>query len=193
MFVAVLIGTVLTVYDPWSCLVTFGAASVSSMSMQPTLITRDNKLINDRVAWLKNAYRNDSPRRGDIVVVPSNGSPIHGLHLRRVAGLPCETIRVDPPWLIANGCAVSDPPLFQAISQCSNGYTGFTPPGSYGNNSSNVTCSPYEVKLGSNGYFLLGDNSAHALDSRYYGPVQRGSIPGRAKCIVWPINRICDL
>jgi len=184
---AVVIGVVLIVYDPWSYFITFDAVSVSSMSMQPTLIT------DDRVGWLRSAYRKELPQRGDIVIVATNGLPINGIHARRVAGLPCETIGINPPLLIVNGCVVSDPPIFRVISESTNGYTGFMTPSSHRNNSSNMSFSPCEVKLGSNEYFLLGDNSRHALDSRYYGPVHRTNIIGKVNCIFWPPNRIRDL
>ncbi|HIJ65105.1 MAG TPA: signal peptidase I [Candidatus Hydrogenedentes bacterium] len=42
-------------------------------------------------------------------------------------------------------------------------------------------------------YLLLGDNSAHSVDSRLYGWVPNGHILGRAFCIFWPFGRRRDL
>ena len=38
-------------------------------------------------------------------------------------------------------------------------------------------------------YFLLGDNSTNAIDSRYLGPIPRKNITGRVTRIVWPAAR----
>jgi signal peptidase I len=45
-----------------------------------------------------------------------------------------------------------------------------------------------EYKLGKNQYFMLGDNSAHSLDSRYWGPVPRKNLMGTAMVVFWPFS-----
>jgi len=40
------------------------------------------------------------------------------------------------------------------------------------------------------GGLVLGDNSAHSLDGRYYGPISEKQIFGRVSRIYWPISRI---
>ena len=45
-----------------------------------------------------------------------------------------------------------------------------------------------EYKLGDNQYFMLGDNSKHSLDSRYWGPVPRKNIIGTAFSVFWPFS-----
>lgn len=45
-----------------------------------------------------------------------------------------------------------------------------------------------EYKLGKNQYFMLGDNSASSLDSRYWGPVPRKNIIGTAFSVFWPFS-----
>ena len=46
-----------------------------------------------------------------------------------------------------------------------------------------------EYKLGDRQYFMLGDNSAHSLDSRYWGPVDRQSIIGTPFGVFWPFSQ----
>ena len=46
-----------------------------------------------------------------------------------------------------------------------------------------------EIKLKDNEYFLLGDNRAISLDSRYIGPVSKDNIEGTTKIIIWPLNK----
>ena len=45
-----------------------------------------------------------------------------------------------------------------------------------------------EYKLGKDQYFMLGDNSASSLDSRYWGPVPRKNIIGTAFSVFWPFS-----
>ena len=46
-----------------------------------------------------------------------------------------------------------------------------------------------EYKLGKNQYFMLGDNSAHSQDSRYWGPVPRKNLMGTAFSVFWPFSK----
>ena len=46
------------------------------------------------------------------------------------------------------------------------------------------------VLLDKNEYFVMGDNRAGSLDSRYFGAVNRGFITGRVILRGWPLNRV---
>lgn len=93
-------------------------------------------------------------------------------YLKRVAGLPGERIRIDPPNLLVNGQPVLEPPIFRRIAW--ERAVGF----------------PYnEVVLGENEYFVLGDNTARSADSRCWGPVPRKNIIGKVVRIYWPLSR----
>jgi signal peptidase I len=49
------------------------------------------------------------------------------------------------------------------------------------------------VTLGSDEYFVLGDNSTQSIDSRHIGPIQREAIVGKVMRIVFPPWRIREL
>jgi signal peptidase I len=105
----------------------------------------------------------------------------------RVAGLPGERVRIDPPWLVVNDKRVVDPPIFGVIGAQEHGYKGFSRRDNVGGSEDT---SPEEILLGNDEYFLLGDDSHNAYDSRYIGPIPRKNIVGRVTRIYWPLHRI---
>ena len=46
-----------------------------------------------------------------------------------------------------------------------------------------------EFKLGKDEFFMMGDNSAFSLDSRFFGAVPRRNLVGKAWVIFWPLTR----
>lgn len=87
--------------------------------------------------------------RFDIVVVNQDGKKI----IKRVIGLPNETIEYKDNQLFINGNEVKD-----------SKKVGFT--------------KDFKVKLGSDEYFCMGDNREHSLDSRRDGAYSRKQIIG---------------
>jgi signal peptidase I len=47
--------------------------------------------------------------------------------------------------------------------------------------------------LKKNQYFMMGDNRTQSLDSRYFGPIERKTMVGRAFVRIWPVSRIGGL
>ena len=98
-------------------------------------------------------------------------------YMKRVGGLPGEHIRIDPPHLIVNGKAVTlsgevrladrGSPYQAALTHTTNGLT-----------------------LGPDEYFVIGDNTSASLDSRYWGPLPKDNIVGRATRVYWPFNKL---
>jgi signal peptidase I len=132
------------------------------------------------------SYRFGKPKRGDIVVFRTAGIeslPPNTFYIKRVAGLPGERIRIEPPFLIVNDQKVTNPEIFSTISSESDGYAGFELGG-------RLSTPTDEFTLGPDEYFVLGDNTRNSADSRYWGPVPEKNIVGRATRIYWPFTRI---
>ena len=129
-------------------------ARVPSESMEKTIMTGD-RFFGNRLAYLFN-----DPERFDIVVFkyPDDESQ---LFVKRVIGLPGETVEIREGKVYINGC---DTPLDDSFSP-------ETPMGNYG---------PYVVPEGS--YFMLGDNRNHSGDSRFWKQpyVEKDKIVGKA-------------
>ncbi len=105
----------------------------------------------------------------------------------RVVGLPDERLEIRPPHIIVNGAIVAEPTIFQTISNREKGYIGFQ------HIQNNTGISGDEVYLGDSEYYVLGDNSDTAVDSRYFGALPEENIIGRAIRIYWPLSRIMEL
>ena len=126
--------------------------------MEPTIFQRSNVIVDYR------AYATAEPARFDIVVFHPPGEPDKTFAFR-IAGLPGETIEISRGAISIDGRAVSVP-------------SGLTyEPAPTGTNS---------ARLGPSEFFLLGDNTANARDSRFFGPVDKGNILGKVIRIEQP-------
>ncbi len=144
----------------------------------------------DRFVVEKLSYLFRGPRRGEIVALRTGGLPkwYEDSYIAfRVAGLPGERVRIEPPWLVVNGERVTDPPIFSTIAAKERGYAGFSWPRL---DETDANSPSEEVALGDDEYFLLGDNTPNAYDSRYCGTIPRKNIVGRVTRIYWPLDRI---
>jgi signal peptidase I len=151
--------------------------------------------VGDHVFAEMFTYRLRKPNRGDIVVFrPDHIKNLNpdGIYVKRVAGLPGERVRIDPPFLVVNDQKVTEPLIFKMISDKAEGYAGFQcgpGPGTESDGEIPVKSSE-EIILGKDEYFLLGDNTRNSYDSRFCGPVQRKNIIGLVTRIYWPFDRI---
>ena len=136
-------------------LMLFQTVTMQENSMEPTVAVGDRFFINRAV------YRFSSPKRGDLIVFRTNASDDAALHIRRIIGLPGETIQ------ISNGRILIDGKEYQEAKQ----FPEITNPGLA---SSGVT-------LESGEYFVLGDNRNNSEDSRYadIGNVKKRYIVGK--------------
>jgi signal peptidase I len=130
---------------------------VDGFSMRPTLQDGEYILVN------KLAYKLGEPQRGDIVVFKFPVNPEEDL-IKRVIGLPGDTISVQDGVLSINGVVVDEPYI--------------NAPPAY-----NGTWIVEEGDL-----FVLGDNRNDSRDSHQWGLLPIENVIGRAVLIYWPPN-----
>src|SRR6266481_8868789 len=146
----------------------------------------------DQVFVDKFSYNFVKPHRGDVFVFRTNNIPgIPGdvemgqpFYIKRLAGLPGDTLRISTPDLFSNG-KLAQQFGFKRVMAAQDGYRGYgNAPGSvYLSNSSSTFTVP------AHGYFALGDNSYNSADSRYWGIVPEEDLVGRGFFVYWPFNR----
>lgn len=156
---------------------------VSAGAMSPTIIPGDH-LIVERLS-----YRFRKPKRGEIVVFSTKGInhpyvKSDTYYIKRVVGLPGETIQISPPNLIINGEVVKEPTIIKELSSRSPGFTLAR--------GSSLSTSDDRITLGDSEYLTFGDNTKEgmSLDGRYYGPISEDNVVGRVSRIYWPFSRI---
>lgn len=152
-------------------------------TMSPTIIGGDHLVVE------KLSFKFRAPQRGDIIVFTTDGIPSlppDTFYIKRVVGVPGERIRIKPPNLIVNDHVVIDPPVFRRISSAEPSFTGYQ----LAMANALLSKPTDEIRLGKDEYLVFGDNPRNSRDSRYWGPVPRKNIVGKAPRIYWPLNRI---
>ena len=138
---------------------------VSGQSMETTLQDGDN-LIVDKIS-----YRFHDPSRYDIIVFPYKYEE-NTFYIKRIIGLPGETVQVKDGYTYINGKKLTSDIYGREVME---------EPG--------IAEEP--IKLGSDEYFVLGDNRNHSQDSRdpYVGVLKRSDLMGRAFVRIYPLNK----
>jgi signal peptidase I len=155
-------------------------------------IVRGYADLGDQLFVDKFSYNLVGPHRADVFVFRTNG--ILGIppgpnmesehYIKRLAGVPGDTLRIDQPKLFVNGQEAKEYP-FQRVASQQNGYTGYrnVPKDTMYLGDPNAT-----VTIPKGSYFALGDNSANSYDSRYWGFVPWQNVVGRGLFVYWPFS-----
>jgi signal peptidase I len=166
---------------------------IPSGSMIPQL------LIGDRVVVSKLSYDLHDPRRGDVIVfdAPANApgapqekaskgagrvvrnvfeaigvlQPSTEEYIKRVIGLPGETVQGKDGRVFVNGTELVEP---------------YLPPGK-------VTSDFPPLVVPKDSLWVMGDNRDNSSDSRVFGPIKEDTVVGRAILRVWPFGRAAFL
>jgi len=161
-----------------------GRFEIRQISMEPTfhagqrvVVSRWERLV---APWLSGAAiahaEGNQPieplglQRGHVVVIAP--SPERGSEslIKRVIGLPGDTLSISGGGVWINGSLLDEPYVHGLPTTCWN------------------TCQPLRLAPGM--YFVMGDNRPNSLDSRSFGPVPGKDIVGRVVLRYWPLNAI---
>jgi signal peptidase I len=176
---------------------------VPSGSMQPTILVGDRVLVNKLAYDLKVPFTTwhlaewANPQRGDIVVF---FSPHDGKRLvKRVIGLPGDTVELRNRRLFLNGKPVDYSPLDEAVSaplaaaerRANLFATEALPAHSHAVMATPSLPAPRDFgpqRVPAGQYFMMGDNRDNSFDSRFWGFVPREKIVGRASVVVMSLD-----
>ncbi|HEV2239301.1 MAG TPA: signal peptidase I [Ktedonobacterales bacterium] len=160
---------------------------VTTLSMEPGLQPNQSIVVNSL------AYLITPPHRGDVIVLhrhhlptapgkmPDGCSADSGTSgkfmtcdfVKRVIGVPGDTIQVTPIQIILNGVILKEP------------YIKVNP----GEPPNAAVIGP--IKLGTDQFFVLGDFRSNSADSRFWeSPVLRHDIVGRVVMVFLPLNNL---
>ena len=150
-------------------------------SMEPTIHTGDHIIVNKAAYVSLDLHKMSKfvpfydaeegqvldifgePARGDVVIINSPSPPPEQL-IKRIVGVPGDTVEIRGGDLFINGERIQEVYI-----------RGSAP-----------SISP--IVIPRDHYYVLGDNRAHSNDSRYFGPVPRDSIVGKAWLAYWPLD-----
>ena len=153
--VLIAMGVILFLYQP---------VKVEGTSMMPALVDQERIFIN------KFVYRFGigAIERGDMVVFWFPADPSKS-YIKRVVGLPGDTVELDRGTVVLNGRRLEE---------------DYVPEAYRDHQSYPRTAVPADH------YYVLGDHRNSSNDSRVWGPVHRRHIYGKAVFVYWPLDKI---
>ena len=143
----------------------------------------------DQVFVDKFSYNFVKPHRGDVFVFrtdkifgipddPETGAPFF---IKRLAGLPGDTLRIESPYLNVNG-RIAEGYGFSRVMSAKPPYRGYAPGRDY------LSDPTKSFTVPEHSYFAMGDNSYNSYDSRWWGPVPEANLVGRGLFVYWPFT-----
>lgn len=143
----------------------FGTVIMQESSMEPTIHTNDHIRI-DRASYLFG-----SPEREDIIAFYKSDSRTGSIQVKRIIGLPGDTVQIKDGLILINGETYMESGEFTKI------------------NNPGLASDP--ITLGKDEYFVLGDNRNNSEDSRFIdmGNIKEENIIGKAWVITSPWSR----
>jgi signal peptidase I len=149
---------------------------ISGPSMESTMFQNNRVLVN------KLSYRLHDIGYGDVVVfdrVTTDGVEVqHDDLIKRVIGLPGDTVSIAECVVSVNGTAIAEPYLNNYDLNQPNLDDRCRVP-----EMPAITVEPHHL-------FVMGDNRPQSFDSRMFGTIDEKLVIGRAFVIIWPLNSL---
>ncbi|MBB6443823.1 signal peptidase I [Bacillus benzoevorans] len=143
----------------------FAPIVVDGLSMMPTLHDQDRMIVN------KFSYTIGEPERFDIIVFHA---PENKDYIKRVIGLPGETIEYKDDTLYVNGKAYEEDYLDENKQEVIDG----------------PLTEPLKITVPEGELFVMGDNRRFSKDSRHIGTIPMEKVLGKTKVIYWPLEDV---
>jgi signal peptidase I len=170
---------------------------IPSEAMEPTLMghekgysqtgTQYDETVHDRIIVNKFSYRSHEPTPGDIVVFTApkeadmqHNHTVEDILVKRIVAVGGDTVEVKKDgkgvWRVyRNNQPLDEPYIKEPMMDMRMAGAEFAVNG--------------PLKLAPGELFVMGDNRNHSNDSRYWGPLKRGRVIGKATAIISPPGR----
>lgn len=158
LFIAILLAVVIRYF-------LFAPIVVDGLSMMPTLHDQDRMIVN------KFSYTIGEPERFDIIVFHA---PENKDYIKRVIGLPGETIEYKDDTLYVNGKAYEEDYLDENKQEVIDG----------------PLTEPLKITVPEGELFVMGDNRRFSKDSRHIGTIRMEKVLGKTSVIYWPLEDV---
>ena len=157
---------------------------------QGDLLATGRIRMGDHILVNKLLYHFARPQRGQIVVFDTNhipGKELYGIaadnfYIKRLVGLPNETISIRDRHLLVNNTPVTAPAPFLRQTPHPD-YDGYVP-----RRESRLPTPQSAIQTGPGSFLPFGDNTYSSLDGRYFGPVPYRALVGPAFFVYWPLG-----
>jgi signal peptidase I len=157
-----------------------GRFEIQQTSMEPTFHPGERVIVNQfsRVfaTWMepsvyaaqRGPVNSFSLARGQVVVFYDSQAKNNVPLIKRLIGLPGDTLEIHDGTILINGTPLDEPYLDGSYTTCTS------------------VCGP--LTLGDEQYFLMGDNRTVSRDSRDFGPIPGDQVIGRVVLRFWPLS-----
>jgi signal peptidase I len=181
-FVILLVGTILHYFVATIFVISGPSMETSFHNNQVVLVSR--------LGLFTGSYH-----RGDAMVIKFPGDPDHKKYIKRLIGLPGETLEIKDNRVYINGTLLQEPYIQYIGAAIENDWPVF-----YENDEDAqqaldlhaqgraLTKPDMKVTLGPDDYFFMGDNRENSNDSRKWYPAHKNDIVGPVRFILWPFK-----
>ena len=151
------------------------------------------KIAGDHVFVDKTKWNLRAPQRGEVMVFNTKNIatlPPGTHYIKRMVGLPSESVSIDPPRLLINGQVPTGSAAIKSLMAREGDYKGYKlvdfRQGEY--DKALLKTSRDSIALNDDQYFALGDNTGNSRDGRYWGSVPSENLVGPAVVVYWPFS-----